>query len=182
MDINSSYSWFQDQVLDLGSSRIFHGLESGLRAPKTDTGSLIVRLALVNSKLKTCNIDYTLALCKITSAKSRECFQLIVPKIYLFLIQLSRYYTIVLLIWDYYSNPLKDYITEKRTGRFKRTSKVRKLMDHISLDQKGRKFPPRMMQTRDLNPISTKLRKKFNQIAYSILNNVASVIFRLLYL
>ena len=56
------------------------------------------------------------------------------------------------------SNPLKDYITEKRTGRFKRTSKVRKLMDHISLDQKGRKFPPRMMQTRDLNPISTKLR------------------------
>ena len=59
------------------------------------------------------------------------------------------------------NNPNKDYITEKRTGRFKRTSKVRKLMDHISLDQKGRKFPPRMMQTRDLNPVSTKLRKRF---------------------
>jgi len=51
----------------------------------------------------------------------------------------------------------QDYLTEKRTGRYKRTSKVRKLMDHISLDQKGRKFPPRMIQTRDLNPISTKL-------------------------
>ena len=59
------------------------------------------------------------------------------------------------------NDPNKDYITEKRTGRFKRTSKVRKLMDHISLDQKGRKFPPRMMQTRDLNPVSTKLRKIF---------------------
>ena len=36
-------------------------------------------------------------------------------------------------------------------------------MDHISLDQKGRKFPPRMIQTRDLNPISTKLRQRFPQ-------------------
>ena len=95
---------------------------------------------------------------------------------------LSRF-LIVLKIYYYYSNPLKDYITEKRTGRFKRTSKVRKLMDHISLDHKGRKFPPRMMQTRDLNPISTKLRNRFQwNSLFDSKAIVVSVIFRLLYL